>query len=230
MTTASHPTLADLWRQARAWLAAALRDFRGPAQIATTFARAARAAIRARLALIEALVMKLLLIEAAQSSPACGGDRELPRKREEREGRVRSAPRPSVSSCALDSSPQSREHEDPMRPETWRVRFRLRMPRQQRASTASPPLHLTPRPEHLRAHAHARRLARRFEALSRVLADPRPAIAALARKLAARGAGARAIARRIALAHPGRASLGPVFATAMIFGHDASSSFPADTS
>jgi len=43
MTTAFHPihSIADLWREARAWLAAALDDFRGPAKIASTLARAA---------------------------------------------------------------------------------------------------------------------------------------------------------------------------------------------
>ena len=142
--------------------------------------------------------------------------------------------RPSVSRSALDSSPRSGEHErphraeDPTRPETWRVRFRLRMPQQRRASSASTRLQLRARTESMRAQAHARRLARRFEALRRVIADPRPAIANLARTLTSLG---RTIARRISLARPSRStSLGPIFASAMVLSQDASFSFPHDTS
>jgi len=117
--------------------------------------------------------------------------------------------------------------EDPTRPETWRVRFRLRMPPQLRARSAATRLQLRPRTESIRAQAHARRLARRFEALRRVIADPRPAIANLARKLTSLG---RTIAHRIALARPSRsASLGPIFAAAIILSQDASFSFPHDT-
>jgi len=102
------------------------------------------------------------------------------------------------------------------------------MPQQRRASSASTRLQLRARTESMRAQAHARRLARRFEALRRVIADPRPAIANLARTLTSLG---RTIARRIALARPSHStSLGPIFASAMVLSQDASFSFPHDTS
>jgi hypothetical protein len=223
MTTASHPpTLADLWREARAWLAGALHEFSGPAQIAATLAAAARAAIRARLALIEALVMKLLLIEAAAHPDWSAG--------------LQARKATPVSTCAPEGARSNlAPTENPRDPKTWRVRFHLRIPRdRQRITPTRPaPLQLQPRPEHIRAHAHAhaRALARRFEALRRVIADPRRAIAALARKLTGLGFAARAAARRIALARgPRSENPGFVFATAMVLGQDASFSFPGDTS
>jgi hypothetical protein len=79
------------------------------------------------------------------------------------------------------------------------------------------------------AQTLALKLARRFEALRRVIADPRRAIAALVRKLAALGAGARAFARVIALASP-RQGGGPIFADATVRAHDATFALPCDTS
>jgi hypothetical protein len=76
-------------------------------------------------------------------------------------------------------------------------------------------------PEPIRAAAHARRLARRFEALRRVLSDPRAAIAALARKLAALGAAAHAAARRIALWRPRAPHASIPHGHAMVAAHDA---------
>jgi hypothetical protein len=86
---------------------------------------------------------------------------------------------------------------------------------------------LHPKPDaeaaHRRNHAKARTLARRFEALRRVLADPRRAVARLARMLCKLGQAAYAAARRIALAPPPRAKrLGPTFANAIVYGCDAS--------
>jgi hypothetical protein len=78
------------------------------------------------------------------------------------------------------------------------------------------------------AQARARTLARRFEALRRILADPRRAAIALARRLAALGARACAIARRIALVAP-RQGGGMTFAGAIIFALDASARW-SDTS
>ena len=71
------------------------------------------------------------------------------------------------------------------------------------------------------------RLARRLEAVRRVIADPRRVIAALARKLASLGRAARAFARRIALAAPPRGG-GPVFANAIVYACDASLNLPCD--
>ena len=245
MTTASHPlTIADLWREARAWLAGALRDFRGPAAIARTFARRARAAIRARLMLIEALVMKLLLIEAAhlhqasrpfldrRIAPSPGPINTPAQERGAAKAALGVHTTVSMAPGLRASRASGNEwSEDPARPSTWRVRFHLRIPREPtRMRTGVRPI-LHARPERIRARAHARALARRFEALRRVVADPRRAIAALARKLAALGAAARAAACRIAFARPrSRKPLGPIFAAATVSSHDSSFRFPDDTS
>jgi hypothetical protein len=112
----------------------------------------------------------------------------------------------------------SNEHLD--HPITWRVRFHTPGSRRRRGAAptrrvgAAPPC----------AQTLALRLARRFEALRRVIADPRRAVAALARKLRALGAGAGAFTRSIALLTTQRGG-GPVFAQAIIAAHDASFDF-----
>ncbi len=77
------------------------------------------------------------------------------------------------------------------------------------------------------APAKARALARRFEAVRRVIADPSRIIAALARKLAALGKRARAFARRIAIAAPPRGS-GRALANAVGYALYASYDLPSD--
>jgi hypothetical protein len=227
----SSDPIAELWREARAWLAAALRDFRGAAEIARTLAHEARAAIRRRLLMIESLVMKLLLIEAARLAPVPPASI--------RQRRAEAACGAGIQSKAAGWKPAVRR-EDPARPETWRVRFHLRNASGLQRKRARDPM----RPGRLarlrvksdadpaaRDQAKAIRLARRFESLRRVLADPRRAIKRLATLLRALGRNAHAVARRIALAHPPRAQrLGPALASAIVYGCDASFSFPGDTS
>jgi hypothetical protein len=215
LPSAAVPLPAQLWEWARALLAEALREFRGPAAIARTLAHEARAAIARRLALLEALLMKLLLIEVSRVRP------EAPHA-----GKARSASAPAAL-----RPPRACQNEDPDEPRSWRVRFHLRAPRAPRALTRRG---LIPRlraaPDAARAAAKAKQLARRFEALRCVMADPRRAIAALARRLRALGGGARAYARRIALASS-RHGGGPIFAHATVCAHDASFHLPdADTS
>ena len=190
--------IAVLWQGARAWLADTLRMFGGPA----TIARSACLAFKRRLALLESLVMKLLLIEAARQNEL--GDAPL----EKRE----------TAQPATPCQRRRASEEDPRRSETWRVRFRPRMPRHAlHSASAQRP---APRPRHARPDsARALRLARRFEALRRVLADPRSAIAALARKLRALGAGAYAAARAIAMSLP-RQGGGMVHAHALVHACD----------
>ena len=113
----SSDPIAELWREARAWLAAALRDFRGAAEIARTLAHEARAAIRRRLLMIESLVMKLLLIEAARLAPVPPAS--------SRQRRAEAACGAGIQSKAAGWKPAVRR-EDAARPETWRVRFHLR--------------------------------------------------------------------------------------------------------
>ena len=130
-----------------------------------------------------------------------------------------SAP-PVFMGLAVAQRPGDRWAEHPDHPQTWRVRFHVRIPSQSRA-TAQTRRTNTHAPEASRAAAHARRLARRFEALRRVLADPRAAIAALARKLAALGAAAHAAARRIALWRPRAPHASIPHGHAMVAAHDA---------
>ena len=172
---------ADLWAHARRLLADALRASGGPAAIARALAEAARAAFKRQLARLESLLMKLLLIEASKRAA------EPP------------APRARTAACA-DRAPTQAPPEDPADPETWRVRFHPRLPRPpQQGASAPPPARATPES---RAQRKAHRLARRFEAIRRVIAAPQRAISTVARRLSALGAGAFAAARRIALARP----------------------------
>ena len=87
--------IAILWQGARAWLADTLRMFGGPA----TIARHACLAFKRRLALLESLVMKLLLIEAARAS---GKIRQLSVAQMLAETIRRMAQGESVSSMYLD--------------------------------------------------------------------------------------------------------------------------------
>jgi hypothetical protein len=230
--------IADLWNEARRWLAEALRDFGGPARIARTLAPAALAAIRGRLAALEALVMKLLLIEAA----SCLGMPHTPRDRRAPARADRSAD-PGPAPCALASATQSRalacaagakataqQPEHPDDAATWRVRFHSRMPKSRgravTAAGAAAPRCAQPAPAPRsdvdRIQAAARACARRFEALRRVLADPRRAAIALARKLRALAARGHAAARRIALApSPSAAPNRMALAHATVHAHDA---------
>lgn len=237
--TAAHPDpLPALWRDMRTWLADALHDFLSPIEVANTLARKARNAVRRRLALLESLLMKLLLIEASRVS----------------------VPPPCRRQKPAGKTPAAREFtpEDPTNPATWRVRFTPRIPpspQQQRqrarqyAAAAGPRIRdlgppllvrdiwrdnarraliarLKPKADaaasHARAQAKALKLAHRWEALRRVLADPRRAIAALARKLAALREAAFDFARRLALAPAPRGKReGRIFSDAVVYAHDA---------
>ena len=200
---ASDP-IDDLWRQARAQFADALRALRGAAGVAVIRTRAAYEAVKARLRLLESLVLKLLLIEAARSP-------------------ISDEPSSPLSQPHAHRKQAPHRREDLADPETWRVRFRPRIPR-------DPQRPRGPAIARLRAPArssvNAIALARRFEALRRVLVDPRRAIAALAAKLRALGAAAHAVARRIALYVPRCKAQGPTHAAALVRAHDALSAWP----
>jgi hypothetical protein len=180
-------SIAALWADARAWLGELLKRFGGPARILIALAARTRGAVKRRLAALDALVLKLLLIEAVQLAPTPAPAR---------------APAAARRRCAV-----AHRLEDPACPETWRVRYRPRLPRIPRrvAATRARP-GAAPRD----AAAVARLLARRCEALRRLIADPRPAIRALARKLRALGASAHAFARRIAIKPAPRGASNPM--------------------
>lgn len=253
--TAPDPIADELWREARAWLADVMREVVSPVEIALTLARKARAAVKRRLVRLETLLAKLLLIEAVRHPswsaglrPACApaGARSIGVAHTHAAARAKSGA--DKGACV-----SLREPEDPANPKTWRVRFCLRIPREQpraaggpRVSVLGPPLLVRdiwrenkrralidrlrqPIPANAQAKAHA--LARRFEAIRRVLADPRRAIAALARKLQSLGKRARAFARRIAFARAPRAKpTRATFVNALVHAHYASLKLPCDTS
>ncbi|MGH6950177.1 MAG: hypothetical protein ACREH4_04860, partial [Vitreimonas sp.] len=229
-----------------------------------TLARKARAVIKRRLARIELLLAKLLLIEAvrhALSHPfpgrgAAAGPGPMNAKR------AGKAPAPAPQRhCTADMAPglgAARQSgngcvEDPANPETWRVRFCPRIPREHPRAAGGPRVRdLGPalfvrdiwrenkrralvdrlrQPIPANAHLKAHALARRFEAVRRVLTDPRRAIAALARKLQSLGKRARAFARRIAFARAPRAKpTRATFVNALAHAHYASLKLPSDTS
>ena len=205
--------IADLWKIARAVLADALDAFGGPQKIQLTFDRIARRAIRRQLKALEILVMKLLLIEAAKLPAATSQSTRAP-------GQGRSA-----------------YAADPVRPETWRVSFQLHIPPEPAGANAPRIRRLGPsrltrvvvvnakvlvKLAHLaaaranssaeaRGHAAAVRLARRFEALRRVFANPLPRARRLKRKLLVLKQHAFAAATRIATLKPPLRQLDPIF-------------------
>jgi len=205
--------IADLWKSARTILADALGAFGGPQQIQRTLDRIARGVIRRQLKALEVLVMKLLLIEAAKL-PAVAK-------------RAHAAP---------NGQGRSAHAADPARPETWRVCFQLQIPPEPNDATG-PRIRGFGPSRFIRAvvvdaktfaklaclatmrasttneerdSAAAARLARRFEALRRVFANPAPRARRLKHKLIALKQRAVAAARRIAAHKPPHRQLDPV--------------------
>ncbi|QGZ93888.1 hypothetical protein [Terricaulis silvestris] len=202
--------IADLWKSARAVLADALSAFGGPQQIQRTLDRIARSAIRRQLKALEVLVMKLLLIEAAK----------LPAVTK----RAHAAP---------NGQGRSAHAADPARPETWRVCFQLHIPPEPKdtgprirgfgpsrliravvvdANTFANRLAAMRASisNEERDSAAAARLARRFEALRRVFANPAPRARRLKHKLIALKQRAFAAARRIVAHKPPPRQLDPI--------------------
>ena len=184
------PPIAPLWERLRAAFQRVIARIGAPAAIAlVTFAsRNTRLNLLRQLAMLESLVRKLLLVEAAALEPprAARGPRliEIPIHARafatinQRTARSVSQPRPA----------------DLASPESWRATFTLSLPRDPHmvsdrhapriralwGDTAPAPVHQAPSQRtHRREDAFL--IARRFEALRRVLNDPAPH----ARRLAA---------------------------------------------
>ena len=209
---------AALWQAAHDWLAGVLRAFGQPARIAR-LAQSACAALKRELKALESLVLKLLLIEASSLHAPPASSRQGPLDILQRsEAQLRHAGwKPAVPSETARG-----RTEDPANPETWSVRFNLRLPQIRARRRRHAP---TRRPRPTRP-ASALELARRCEALRRVLADPTSAIARLARKLRKLGARAYAAARRIALLRPRDLPCTPMlYAYASVRAHDGAHSF-----
>ncbi|HYD89121.1 MAG TPA: hypothetical protein VEA80_16710 [Vitreimonas sp.] len=181
MNVIADPTnLAPLWARVRAIFARAAGALGGAATIAahTTLARRRRREIVGWIALLEHLVRKLLFAEAAR----------VPREPEpSRSAGLQAGP--STSPAAQASvQPRSRRTIDPTAPKTWPVRFSYAPPRDPAGAREA-------RSPRLQARAPNKeerplRLARRFEALRRVLQNPQPYALRLAHRL-------RRLARRL---------------------------------
>lgn len=211
--------IADLWKSARALLADALSAFGGPQQIQRTLDRIARGVIRRQLKALEVLVMKLLLIEAAKLKERGSSDPHSPA---------------SPNQAGLKT--RAPFTADPARPETWRVCFQLHIPPEPKdtgprirgfgpsrliravvvdANTFAKLACLAAARASIsneeRDHAAAAaRLARRFEALRRVFANPTPRARRLKHKLIALKQRAVAAARRIVAHKPPSRQLDPL--------------------
>jgi hypothetical protein len=200
-------TAEPLWRRTRAMFERAVAAIGLPAAIAASIVLAPwrRSVIVRWLAPLEHIVRKLLLAEAgelsrSQSTPVASGPRlvevRLAGMAQHADlacltaDKVRESPSDKERSCAeQDRSP------DFWRPETWAARFSFAIPRDPLAMAAnggprvrslfgpSSPAPLPPlsrRAEHAGA---AFLLARRLEAVRRVLADPLPHARRLAHRL-----------------------------------------------
>jgi hypothetical protein len=184
------PNTAPLWDRLRATFARVIAAIGAPAAIAvmTLTSRKARLDILRQLVMLENLVRKMLFADAAALPPP-----EAPRGPQ----LIRVPLRPGL---VIVNPPQRRRARrtprqiDLTRPETWSAPFALAMPRDPRLV----PDHRAPRiralwdetprrpaPEPKRRappqrHAAPFRIARRFEALRRVLEDPTPHVRRLA--------------------------------------------------
>jgi len=177
-TTALTLTAEPLWRRARESFARAVDSFGAPVVIAVLrrLTRPLRRAIVARLCLLEHVVRKLLLAEAAAIRSA------------ELAAAVSGAP----AIAAPPAAPPTRQTQafaarreravmkpDLYHPQSWRAPFAYGVP------ADPPPQPLERKPRVLRNEDEtAFRLARRLEALRRVLKDPLPHAARLANRLA----------------------------------------------
>lgn len=171
ITKADPVHIANVWQRVRAMFVR-VADIVGaiPALamcVALTSAR--RREIVSSIALVESILRKLIFIEAAKQCRA--------------ESKITTPPSPSWSAAG----PSRAKAFDPTQPQFWRVRFKLappdlyareksRAPRRLWGATpsASQPAPRTPEPL---------RLALRFEALRRAIADPAPHVRRLARIL-----------------------------------------------
>ncbi len=218
----SAPTpIADLWKIARGWFPDALDAFGGPQTIQHTLDRISRRAIKRQLKALEALVMKLLLIEGAKLRPL--------------------AVAPQRASAVRRGRGRAASNADLNRPGTWRVCFQLHIPPEPpEPKNTGPRFRSLAPPRFIRAivvdakalaktlahmaamrakstgeareQASAERLARRFEALRRVFANPVPRARRLKQKLLALKRSAFAAAKRIAALKPPQRQLDPLLA------------------
>jgi hypothetical protein len=212
---AAHPNSTSLWTIAEEMLSLMTLALGGPGLIAAIerITRGAKRDILDWLAPLELLVRKLLLVEAAK----------LPRAAEKR-STPRALTLAMVKSWRQRRKPRLMPIE-PNRPSTWRVTFRIALPpdpleRKRKPDHDAPHIYVLGRPSLVRdimrdqaaaarkaalaqrtvarANNTLKRLAQRFEAVRRVIADPAPHALRLARLLARKARDAFDAARRLA--------------------------------
>jgi len=219
MHIAPPPSSTPIWDRLRATFDRVIAAVGAPAAIVllSLTTRRARYNIVRQLLALECLVRRLLLAEAAALAPP----------EAERGPRLITIPmRAPGLVTPLNHAPRRTSRSrprpiDPARPETWSAQFSLSLPRDPsvpldrnapriralwgRNAPPAPPPELTPRNRRPASFL----LARRFEAIRRVLNDPAPHARRLA--LAQRRAMARSpeVARRYALMSPRRPSYDP---------------------
>jgi len=218
ITEADPAHIANIWQRVRAMFVRASNIVGAVPALAALAAltRARRIEIASSIALVEAIVRKLIFIQAAQIQHAerkAAQASRLPRL----EIVTPSPPgwsaglRPACAPAVVRSNPQPFH---PNQPETWRVRFKLAPPRDPQAraesrapriralwgATPAPPPRARPAPHRLTPAPL--RLALRFEALRRAIADPAPHARRLARVLPRLCRRYRAAAERYAIATP----------------------------
>lgn len=193
ITEADPATIAACWRRVRAMFARAAESIGAVGRLArlVSLAPARRRAIAGCIGLIETIVRKLLLVEAAALRTA-----EQSAPRADRGPRFEIVMRPAAPEARRTTAGSTAKAHafDPAQPHTWRVRFQLAPPRDRRAVAAcnapriralwgpSPP----PPPSRQTAAVITPaplRLALRMEALRRVIADPAPHARRLLRAL-----------------------------------------------
>ena len=159
-TPPRHAPIA-LWQAAHALLIVLFNLFGAPEQLAAqhTLSRPARALLLTWLCPAEAILRRLIFIEAHKL-----GAPEPPSSR----------PRATPTIARTRETPAF----DPAAPETWRVSFRCAPPTSRRSPTTRPRRHRAPR------QIFARPLAERCEALLRAFNEPAPYAQRLARRLA----------------------------------------------
>lgn len=208
------PTTPHLWARLRALFERVIAAVGAPAIIAAlTFAPGMRSGIVRQLALVEILARKLLLAEAAAlaAQPQQSGPRLI---------------ETTLAASGLYTAPQTRRRSrapvkaralDLSKPETWPARFALAIPRDARAvqdrrapriralwgDTRSPPMPKS-QPHSRRFVSESFLVARRAEALRRMLHDPAPYAVRLARARRIGVAPSRETITRYALKAPRR--------------------------
>jgi hypothetical protein len=218
-TAPDDPTF-HLWRIARAWLTDAVHAFGPPPEIARELARHVRRALTRRVKALEILLMKLLLVQAAtlrvgavththaahaassfeQGSRACAS----PYTNDDDQSEawrarfiLRVPPEPRLETRAAEG-PRVRRLGPPLLVrEAFSARAAHGLCVRMAAMRAA---RFSPCP--IRERAKPEKLARRFEALRRAMANPKPYVRRLKRKLAALAHQAYAAAMRIALRRP----------------------------